>query len=139
MTKIRFAQCALAANSEVDLRKQQDLGIGPLAQKTGYSAFLISKLCERLLRSGYISETGSGDSTGGRRPTLLSISPGLGRVIGIQLGTVDVRIALTDITGTLIESSKPPATHPGRRNLNASPLVWGRLGLQPESERPGRF
>ena len=69
-----------------------------LAQKTGYSAFLISKLCELLLRSGYISETGSGDSTGGRRPTLLSISPGLGRVIGIHLGTVNVRIALTDIT-----------------------------------------
>ena len=77
-----------------------------LAQKTGYSAFLISKLCERLLRSGYISEIGSGDSTGGRRPTLLSVSPGLGRVIGIHLGTVNVRIALTDITGTPIESIK---------------------------------
>jgi predicted NBD/HSP70 family sugar kinase len=80
-----------------------------LVQKTGYSAFLISKLCERLLQSGYISETGSGDSTGGRRPTLLSISPGLGRVIGIHLGTVNVRIALTDITGTLIESIKAPS------------------------------
>ena len=80
-----------------------------LVQKTGYSAFLISKLCERLLRGGYISETGSGDSTGGRRPTLLSISPGLGRVIGIHLGTVNVRIALTDITGTLIESLKAPS------------------------------
>jgi predicted NBD/HSP70 family sugar kinase len=80
-----------------------------LVDKTGYSAFLISKLCERLLRSGYISETGSGDSTGGRRPTLLSISPGLGRVIGIHLGTVNVRIALTDITGTLIKSIKAPS------------------------------
>ncbi len=80
-----------------------------LAGKTGYSAFIISKLCERLLRSGYISETGSGDSTGGRRPTLLSISPGLGRVVGIHLGTVNVRIALTDITGTLIESVTAPS------------------------------
>jgi predicted NBD/HSP70 family sugar kinase len=80
-----------------------------LALKTSFSAFLVSKICERLLRSGYISETGSGDSTGGRRPTLLSISPGLGRVVGIHLGTVNVRIAVTDITGTLIESVKAPS------------------------------
>jgi hypothetical protein len=56
-----------------------------------------------LLESGYIGETGSGESSGGRRPTLLSIRPGLGRLIGIHIGTVNVRIALTDIAGTPIE------------------------------------
>lgn len=74
-----------------------------LAAETGFSAFLVSKLCERLLDAGYISEAGSGESSGGRRPALLSIRPGLGRVIGIHIGTVNVRIALTDLAGAPIE------------------------------------
>jgi N-acetylglucosamine repressor len=80
-----------------------------LAAETGYSAFLVSKLCENLLQKGFISDTGSGESSGGRRPTLLSISPGLGRVIGIHIGTVNVRIALTDIAGTPIEYLHGPS------------------------------
>ncbi len=80
-----------------------------LAAETGFSAFLVSKLCELLLESGYISEAGSGESSGGRRPALLSIRPGLGRVIGIHIGTVNVRIALTDMAGTTIEYLRGPS------------------------------
>ena len=50
-----------------------------LSAMTGYSAFLVSKLCDSLLKKGFITEVGSGDSSGGRRPTLLSIAPGLGK------------------------------------------------------------
>src|SRR5580704_10963710 len=76
---------------------------------TGYSAFLISKLCDRLLGDGFIREIGSGDSTGGRRPTLLAIKTGLGWVVGLHIGTVNARVAVLDLAGNLLAYHKAPS------------------------------
>lgn len=54
------------------------------------------------MEGGFLSEAGRGDSTGGRRPTLLSLRPDFGRLVGVHLGTFNVRIALTDFQGNLI-------------------------------------
>lgn len=91
-----------------------------LGQETGYSAFLISKLCEKLLQTGYVTETRSSTSTGGRRPKLLSITAGLGRLVGVDFGTVNVRIVVTDVTGTVLESEK-----------HASPVTEGAEAALP--------
>lgn len=88
------------------IRAEGSISRAHLAEKTGNSPFLISKICDKLLAAGFVSEAGQGDSTGGRRPTLLSLKPGLGRLIGIHLGTVNVRIAMTDFSGELIEYMK---------------------------------
>jgi predicted NBD/HSP70 family sugar kinase len=88
-----------------------------IALQTGYSNFLVSKVCDSLLLDGLIEETGSGNSTGGRRPTLLSIRAGLGRVVGVHFGTVNARVIVTDLAGNQLafvkESSRvkegPPA------------------------------
>lgn len=71
-------------------------------EKTGDSLFLITTTCDELLEKGFVCEAGQGDSTGGRRPALLSIRPGLGRVIGVHMGTVNLRIAMVDFSGNLI-------------------------------------
>ncbi|MCZ2080302.1 MAG: ROK family protein [Bryobacteraceae bacterium] len=80
-----------------------------LASITGYSNFLVSRVCERLLTAGSISEVGTGDSTGGRRPTLLSVTPGLGRIIGLHVGTVNARVVVTDIAGNVLTFLKAPS------------------------------
>src|SRR5215813_1818731 len=79
-----------------------------LSNMTGYSAFLVSKLCDSLLKKGFVREVGSGDSSGGRRPTLLSIAPGLGRVAGIHIGRVNARAVVTDIGGKELAFLKAP-------------------------------
>jgi N-acetylglucosamine repressor len=84
------------------IRSSGAIARSEVAVKTGDSPFLTSKICDELLEAGFISEAGFGDSTGGRRPTLLSLRPDLGRLIGIHLGTVNARIALTDFKGNLI-------------------------------------
>lgn len=80
-----------------------------LVEKTGYSAFLVSKMCDELIRRSVVSETGLGSSTGGRPPTLLSINPDLGRLVGVHIGTVNVRIAVTDISGNALSYLKAPS------------------------------
>src|SRR4051794_450692 len=80
-----------------------------LGAMTGYSAFLVSKLCDVLLKKGFITEVGSGDSSGGRRPTLLSIAPGLGRIAGLHVGRVNARVVITDICGNELAFLKMPS------------------------------
>jgi predicted NBD/HSP70 family sugar kinase len=77
-----------------------------LIEQTKYSAFLVSKMCDELLEAGFIKETGLGSSTGGRPPTLLSINQNIGRVVGLHIGTVNARIAVTDLTGTSLAFRK---------------------------------
>jgi len=80
-----------------------------LSAMTGYSAFLVSKLCDSLLKKGFITEVGSGDSSGGRRPTLLSIAPGLGKIAGLHVGRVNARVVITDICGNELAFLKMPS------------------------------
>src|SRR4051794_21492352 len=80
-----------------------------VVENTGYSSFLVSRTCESLLRAGFITEAGAGSSTGGRKPTLLSVQPGLGRMIGIHMGTVNVRVVLTDVTGNVLDYVRGPS------------------------------
>jgi predicted NBD/HSP70 family sugar kinase len=77
-----------------------------LVEQTGYSPFLVSKMCDELLESRFILETGPGNSTGGRPPTMLSIDPSSGRVVGLHIGTVNARIVITDLVGTLLAFRK---------------------------------
>src|SRR5581483_6713183 len=72
---------------------------GQLADYTGYSTFLVSKLAERLLKEELIVEVGAGVSSGGRPPTLLAINPDIGRLVGIHTGTTNLRAVRTNLGG----------------------------------------
>ena len=91
------------------IHKHRRLSRTELVARTGYSPFLVSKLCDRLLEEGFIAEVGSGSSTGGRPPTLHSIRPGLGRVVGLHVGSVNARVAVSDLSGNLLEYEKIPS------------------------------
>jgi N-acetylglucosamine repressor len=101
MPKIRFSHQHTLRVLQL-IRAQSPISRVEVAAKTGDSTFLISKICDELLEGGFITEVGRGDSTGGRRPTLLSLKPGLGRLIGVHLGTVNLRISMTDFSGNEI-------------------------------------
>lgn len=88
------------------IHAQGSISRATVAEKTGTSPFLVSKICDKLLTAGLITEAGQGDSTGGRRPTLLSLRRDLGRLIGVHLGTFNVRIAMTDFMGNVIDYVK---------------------------------
>jgi N-acetylglucosamine repressor len=88
------------------VRTHDTISRAQVAENTGTSSFLVSRICDNLLASGFISEAGHGDSTGGRRPTLLSLRSDFGRLIGVHLGTVNVRIVLTDFRGNLLDYCK---------------------------------
>jgi predicted NBD/HSP70 family sugar kinase len=104
MPKIRFSHQHTLQILQL-IRAKGSIARSDVAEKTGDSTFLISKIFDELLERDFITEVGRGDSTGGRRPTLLSLRPGLGRLIGIHFGTVNLRIAITDFSGNTIAYS----------------------------------
>ena len=91
------------------IHAQGKLSRTELVEQTGYSAFLVARMCDELLTSAFIRETGTGSSTGGRPPTLLSINPDLGRLIGLHIGTFHARIAVTDLLGNALLYRKVPS------------------------------
>lgn len=80
-----------------------------LVEQTGYSPFLVTKMCDELLAAGFIHETGPGNSTGGRPPTLLSINAELGRLVGLHIGTLYARITVTDLLGEVLLYRRIPS------------------------------
>jgi predicted NBD/HSP70 family sugar kinase len=105
MPKMRLSQLNTLQILE-NIRVDGSISRSQVAEKTSTSPFLASKICDKLLATGFIIEAGQGDSTGGRRPALLSLSPNLGRLMGVNLGAVNVRIAMTDFNGNLIDYVK---------------------------------
>ncbi len=88
-----------------------------LVELTGYSTFLVSKMCDELLGEKLVCETGPGSSTGGRPPTLISVNPDLGVLAGVHVGTVNARIVITDMTGKVLAYQKAAT------NADAGPQV----------------
>ena len=73
-----------------------------LVKYTGYSTFLVSKLTDRLLHDGLVREVGVAKSSLGRPPSMLSINPEIGRLVGVHMGTINLRVAVTDMSGNVL-------------------------------------
>ncbi len=80
-----------------------------LVEQTGNSAFVIARMCDELLENELIQETGTGNSTGGRPPTLLSVNPNCGKLVGLHIGTFNARIVVTDLGGNILAYRKVPS------------------------------
>jgi predicted NBD/HSP70 family sugar kinase len=73
-----------------------------LAQELDLAPSYVSHMVRELLTSGSVCERGVAPSSGGRRGKLLQINPELGHLIGVDIGTVNCRIAVTDFLGNIL-------------------------------------
>ncbi|MFN2539295.1 MAG: ROK family protein, partial [Mycobacteriales bacterium] len=75
-----------------------------LVSLTGAPRSTVSARVEQLLASKLVYEGGSGDSRGGRPPTLLAFNSRAGHVLAVDLGATSVKVALTDLSGEFLAS-----------------------------------
>ncbi len=73
-----------------------------LAQELDLVPSYVSLIVRKLLTSGLVCERGVAPSSGGRPGRLLQINPELAHLIGIDIGTVNCRIAVTDFLGNVL-------------------------------------
>ncbi len=74
-----------------------------LVRHSGLSAPTVSSAVVYLHGKGLVEMVGPGRSNGGRPPSLLRFNSTLGYVAGTDIGRSVVRVALADLSGTLIE------------------------------------
>ena len=88
------------------LREHGPISRAGLARLSGLSKPAVSEQVNRLITLGMVLETGVGEASeaGGKRPTMLAFHADAGRVAGIGIGTATIRIALSNLQGTIRDS-----------------------------------
>ena len=73
-----------------------------LVETSGLTAASITRIVKTLMAEGLVIETGFGDSTGGKRPTLLELNAGARFAIGLSLDDARLTYVVTDLAGTQV-------------------------------------
>lgn len=73
-----------------------------LTQQSSFSAPTVSTVVRRLIDEGLVVEVGHGESTGGKRPTLLQLNPAARFAIGVHLDHGGITSVLSDLAGTIV-------------------------------------
>lgn len=79
-----------------------------VALRTGMTSVSIHHFMNELLDKNIIIERGSADSNGGRKPTIYSLNPSYGYVIGQYLDTNRIRTALFDFSMEKVAAAEVP-------------------------------
>ncbi len=90
------------------IRLEGPISRAQIARGTGLSAATVSGLVSELLDDDLILEREEGDSSGGRRPVLLSLNPSGGYVMGIKLMEDHLIAALTNLEANVVDSMNVP-------------------------------
>jgi predicted NBD/HSP70 family sugar kinase len=77
--------------------KQEGLSRADLSRLTGLSRSTVSAIIDVLIAEQLVRETGSGDSRGGRRPTMLEFNADAYSLIGVELGASHLRVVATSL------------------------------------------
>lgn len=108
------------------IREAGSLSRAELARHLGLSAPTVSLIIEQLLNKGILQETGTGDSSGGRRPILLALNPHYRYVVGVDLSKQEIGIALGNLNGELIADTTLTFT-PGEAGESVLNRVAGAI------------
>jgi N-acetylglucosamine repressor len=92
------------------VREREPISRAEIARETALQRSTVSLIVEELKVDGLIQET-SGESTGGRPPSLLSLRTADAVAIGVDLGTTRTILATSDLAGRVLEQEEFP-THP---------------------------
>ena len=80
-----------------------------IAKHTGLSRAVVAQRVAELVDRDLLSESGTGPSTGGRRPRHLAFESAAGHVLVADLGATSIDVALTDLGGRILGHSAEPA------------------------------
>jgi predicted NBD/HSP70 family sugar kinase len=115
------------------VRERGTVSRGQIATATGLARSTVSTLVGDLQRAGLVVERedvrmGSATS-GGRPPLMLSLDPGAGAVVGIQFDHDFVRVAIADLSLTLLAEGveQVDVDHDAEAGLDAAAELVGTL------------
>jgi predicted NBD/HSP70 family sugar kinase len=85
------------------VRDREPISRAEIARETALQRSTVSTIVEDLKSDGLIEEIGEGESTGGRRPTLLRLRAAGAMAIGVDITPTCTTIATSDLGGRVLE------------------------------------
>ncbi|WP_068675166.1 ROK family transcriptional regulator [Oceanobacillus sp. Castelsardo] len=85
------------------IRTSQPISRAQIAKETGLTPPTVSSIVKEVVDEGLVIESKLGESSGGRKPTMLHINSDAFYVIGVDAGPEIVECVLTDLTGKIYE------------------------------------
>lgn len=92
------------------VRARSPISRADIARETSLQRSTVSAIVDDLLLENLIEETGTGDSTGGRRPTLLRLKTGVPVVIGVDVTPRSTSVVTADLAGNLLDTLRFPTS-----------------------------
>lgn len=99
------------------MRAQPVVSRADIAEATGLSRASVAQVLERLQERELVVPSKFGNSTGGRRPMLLSLNKDAGYVVGVDLGATGGRVGISNVC------AEPLAIHEEALDIAAGPEV----------------
>ncbi len=99
------------------IKKLGPVSRADLTRHTRLSTPTVAALVNTLLEAGLLAEYGEGNSTGGRKPQLISFNALCGVVVGANIGASVVQLALCDMNGGWLDRRQMPFTDARPRPL----------------------
>jgi len=85
------------------VREREPISRAEIARETDLQRSTISAIVEDLKTEGLVEEVGEGESTGGRRPTLLKLRAAEPIALGVSITPTCTTIAASDLAGRVID------------------------------------
>lgn len=92
------------------VRVQSPISRADIARETSLQRSTVSAIVDDLQEAGLIEEIGTGDSTGGRKPTLLQLKTGTPVAIGVDITPRETTVVLADLAGNLLSNESFPTS-----------------------------
>ncbi|CAM3786476.1 ROK family transcriptional regulator [Mesobacillus zeae] len=85
------------------IRQKEPISRAEIAKLTKLTPPTVSNLVKELLQTGIIIERTLGESSGGRKPTLLTLNGENFHVIGLDVGSKDIKVIITTLSCKLLK------------------------------------
>ena len=88
------------------IREREPISRAEIARETELQRSTISAIVDALAAEGLVEEVGEGESTGGRRPTMLRLRTKEAIAIGVAITPTRTTVATSDLAGRIIEQKE---------------------------------
>jgi predicted NBD/HSP70 family sugar kinase len=104
------------------VRSRSPISRAEIARETSLQRSTVSAIIDDLLTEALVEELGAGDSTGGRKPTLLRLKTGIPVAIGVDVTPRKTTVAIADLSGQVLKEEAFP-TSPDIDYMNSQILT----------------
>jgi len=82
--------------------REYQISRAEISRQLDLSRSTVTEIIKELIPTGLISEVGSGESSGGRKPIMLEFQDDAKVILGIDIGATHVSVAVTNLRGKLL-------------------------------------